>query len=215
LDKDIMLINITPLYKQLNGVLHIGGHHGQECQEYLNAGIKNICVFEPVPSHYEIIKENFSNTDIRIFEIALGSQRGTFQMNISDFEGNDAEKYKGMSSSLLKPKKHLEQYKHITFNETIDVEVYTLDEFSVENNINPDDYDFMNIDVQGYELEVLRGATKFIPHMKAIYTEVNRADVYENCPMVEEIDEFLSGYGFRREYTNWAGDTWGDALYVR
>jgi len=210
-----MLIDISPLYKQLKGVLHIGGHHGQECTSYVQSGIKNICVFEPVPAHYQIIKENFSNTNVKAFEVALGSERGTFEMNISDFVGNEAEKYKGMSSSLLKPKKHLDQYKHITFNETIDVEVYTLDEFSTENDINPEDYDFMNIDVQGYELEVLKGATKFIPHMKAIYTEVNRDEVYENCPMVEEIDQLLSEYGFRREHTSWAGETWGDALYVK
>jgi hypothetical protein len=71
------------------------------------------------------------------------------------------------------------------------------------------------MDVQGYELEVLKGASKFLSHIQFIYCEVNRAEVYEGCPMIEEIDQFLGEYNFERVDTNWAGDTWGDALYVK
>jgi hypothetical protein len=39
--------------------------------------------------------------------------------------------------------------------------------------------------------------------------------LYENNAMVEEIDSFLSEYGFSRVATNWQGNTWGDALYVK
>jgi hypothetical protein len=46
-------------------------------------------------------------------------------------------------------------------------------------------------------------------------TEVNRDEVYENCCMVDEIDNFLLPYGLRRVETDWAGNTWGDALYVK
>jgi len=137
------------------------------------------------------------------------------KMNVSDFEGQNAELYKGMSTSLLKPSIHLEQYPHIKFNESIEVEVTTLDILAEEDEIVPEDFNFMNIDVQGYELEVMKGASKFLPHIQFIYCEVNRAEVYEGCPMVEEIDQFLSEYNFERVDTNWAGDTWGDALYIK
>jgi len=73
----------------------------------------------------------------------------------------------------------------------------------------------MNIDVQGFELEVLRGAKKTLKNIKWIMTEVNRDEVYENCCMVDEIDNFLLPYGLRRVETDWAGNTWGDALYVK
>ena len=210
-----MLMNLENLYPHVRGVLHIGAHHGQEVRQYIDSGIKNIALFEPVPEHVEKITEDFRDDDITLYQVALGSEEKTMQMNVSDFEGQNAELYKGMSTSLLKPSIHLEQYPHIKFNESIEVEVTTLDILAEEDEIVPEDFNFMNIDVQGYELEVMKGASKFLPHIQFIYCEVNRAEVYEGCPMVEEIDQFLSEYNFERVDTNWAGDTWGDALYIK
>ena len=71
------------------------------------------------------------------------------------------------------------------------------------------------MDVQGYELEVLRGAKKFLTSIDFIITEVNRANVYKGCALVEELDAFLLNYGFYRAETSWEGVTWGDAFYIK
>ena len=71
------------------------------------------------------------------------------------------------------------------------------------------------MDVQGYELEVLKGAIKTLNQIDYVYCEVNRDEVYENNAYVEEIDEFLAEYGMERMETDWAGDIWGDALYIK
>jgi hypothetical protein len=46
-------------------------------------------------------------------------------------------------------------------------------------------------------------------------TEVNRDEVYRNCAKIEELDNFLSSYGFVRVETTWDGGTWGDAFYKK
>ena len=46
-------------------------------------------------------------------------------------------------------------------------------------------------------------------------SEVNRDEVYKDCPMVGDLDAFLSDYNFSRVETTWDGGTWGDALYVK
>jgi hypothetical protein len=51
--------------------------------------------------------------------------------------------------------------------------------------------------------------------MDYIIAEVNRDELYENCARVDEIDSFLSEYGFERKETNWEGQTWGDAFYIK
>jgi hypothetical protein len=103
----------------------------------------------------------------------------------------------------------LSQYKHITFNETKKVEVETLDSY------NYTDYNFINMDVQGYELEVLKGSVETLKQVDYVYCEVNRDEVYENNAYVGEIDEFLFSYNMERVETNWEGGTWGDALYIK
>ena len=76
-------------------------------------------------------------------------------------------------------------------------------------------YNFMNIDVQGYELEVLKGSMNILEGIDYIYTEVNNAEVYEDTPHIDELDEYLSSYNFKRVETSWIGITWGDALYIK
>ena len=48
-----------------------------------------------------------------------------------------------------------------------------------------------------------------------VYCEVNRDEVYENNAYIEELDEFLSNYDMKRVETDWAGQIWGDALYIK
>jgi hypothetical protein len=116
-----------------------------------------------------------------------------------------------MSSSILKPKLHLEQYPWITFNDKVMVEIDKLDNYIRES----ENYNFINIDVQGYELEVFKGGSNFLNHVNYIMTEVNNSELYENCAKVKELDDYLSTYDFERVETAWDGITWGDALYIK
>ena len=106
-------------------------------------------------------------------------------------------------------KKHLEEHPEVTFPETKTVKVRTLDEYYDSQ------YNFLNIDVQGYELEVLKGATKTLENIDAMILEVNRDEVYENCPLIEDIDNFVGDIGFSRVAEMWQSVSWGDALYAR
>jgi len=74
----------------------------------------------------------------------------------------------------------------------------------------------MNIDVQGYELEVMKGSVETLKQIDYIYCEVNKAEIYENNAYIDEIDSFLSQYSFERVEIQWWEDhDWGDALYVK
>jgi len=76
---------------------------------------------------------------------------------------------------------------------------------------------FTNIDVQGYELEVFKGGTETLKGIDAIYTEINKAELYEGCALVEDLDAFLKLHGFSRvgEWCPYEPHNWGDALYTR
>ena len=56
------------------------------------------------------------------------------------------------------------------------VDVSKMDE---ENTRHESSYNFLNMDVQGYELEVLKGGTTTLEKIEYVMTEVNRAEVYK------------------------------------
>ena len=204
-----MLISFTNLFRKykmdIKGIVHIGAHYGEEIQEYVNNGIQNITVFEPLSVNFNTLAERLQNVnaDIQGYQTALGSEKGTAVMYLSS---NEAQ-----SSSILKPKEHLEHHPDVTFDGTEEVEVDLLDNFDLRGA------NFMNIDVQGYELEVFRGGKKTLEQIDYVYCEVNRGEMYEGNPMIEELDEYLSEYGFERVETHWPETwyKWGDALYIK
>ncbi len=204
-----MLLSFKDLVKKydlkIKGIIHVGGHHGEELEDYIDEGIQNIILFEPLSDCFDVIgyKCQDLNANIEGHQVALGSERGIAKMYVSDNEKQ--------SSSILKPKVHLTHHPHVKFPETEDVEVHLLDDYLP----NIKDYNFINMDVQGFELEVLKGGRGVLEQIDYVYCEVNRDEVYENNAYVEEIDEFLAEYGMERMETDWAGDIWGDALYIK
>ena len=56
-----------------------------------------------------------------------------------------------MSSSILEPKEHLLHHKQVTFEGSEEIELKRFDDLNIQN------VDYLNIDVQGFELEVLKG----------------------------------------------------------
>lgn len=187
---------------QIKGLVHVGAHHGYQHNIYLKHNIKNLMYFEPVKRNYERLKWVAKN-DAIIHNMALGDMVGRTSMHIE--EDNE-----GMSCSILKPNVHLTQYPWIKFDKQEMVGVNRLDNY----NIDPARYNMLIVDVQGYELEVFKGATKTLQCFDYIMTEVNRDELYTNCAKIEEIDYFLSRYGYELVENDWSESTWGDALYI-
>lgn len=202
----IKLEDLISLYRlNIKGVLHIGAHYGEELDSYLACGIKRLLFVEPLPDNYQHLLDRF-RTSIKPFEgyptelvlddadkqlhikalnLALGNSTGILPMYVETVN-------QSQSSSLLKPKKHLEQYPHITFDDKIEVKLDKLDQLQVEAA-----YNMINIDVQGFELEVFKGGKNTLEkQIDYIYTEVNRAELYENCCMIDELDAYLGELGF-------------------
>lgn len=192
---------------QITGIIHVGAHVGQELSIYRDMSIENIVCFEPLREAFErlqnTVTNQYSDQSITCYQYALGSKEDyQVPMHISD---NDK-----MSSSILEPQLHLDQYPTINFIDIEYIDVKTLDSFNFSHV-----YNTLNIDVQGYELEVLKGSINTLSRINYIYCEVNQEQLYRNNATVNDIDLFLSRFNFKRIETDWCGETWGEALYVK
>lgn len=186
------------------GIIHVGGHYGQEIPFYLENITKNVVVYEPLQANFKQLFDKFGySVDCR--KKAVGNFNGKVKLNVETANA-------GQSSSVLKPKEHLIQYPDIRFDSEEECEIVRLDD---DLNI-VDLYDVLVVDVQGYELEVFKGATKLLmTQVSCVICEVNCAELYENCAQVGELDDYLADFGFKRILTSWEGGNWGNALYVK
>lgn len=189
---------------KINGILHIGAHYGQEHSSYKTNNINRIVYFEPLKSNFDVLKTRVDDNSI-LHNIALGQENKEIEMFVETAN-------QGQSSSILEPGIHLNQYPHITFDSKEVVMMKRLDD--VIDNTNKE-YNFITIDVQGYELEVFKGSIKTLENIDYIVSEINRDEVYKNCVKIDELSEFLAQYGFVLVEENWCGGSWGDGLFVK
>jgi FkbM family methyltransferase len=202
-----MVLDFNKLYNEhhlkINGVISIGSHDGSETKTFEDKGINNFIYFEPSIKNFELLKGNITDNG-NLYNIALGEENKKMILYVENNNG-------GMSSSLLKSKLHSVYYPHIVFSEFEEVDMMRLDDIVFDRS----KFNFINMDVQGYELNVLKGSTETLSHVDYIMTEVNKVELYENCVIVDELVEFLNGFGFKMVDINWYGDTWGDAFFIK
>lgn len=189
---------------KVKGVIHIGAFHGQEKHTYNNLNIKNVIWIDANPNYENIIRDNVGDDTIII--TGIGNVNDILTFNVAN---------NGQSSSFLEFGTHLEEHPGINFTEKINVPVKRMVDVINEYNININDYNFLNIDIQGYELEAFKGFDNQLYNFDFIYCEVNVKELYIGCPLIEDIDNYLEKFNFKRVLTNITGHGWGDAFYIK
>ena len=56
--------------------------------------------------------------------------------------------------------------------------------------------DYMKIDTQGSELEILKGSTNFLDGIIGLEVEVEFVEIYKGQPLFPEVNEFIQSHGF-------------------
>ena len=207
-----MLIKLNLLVNQfklkIHGVLHIGAHECEEQGDYLKEGISNDNIYwvEALAEKVELMKSRDSN--LQIYQGVIDAEDDkTVSFNIAD---------NGQSSSILEFGTHSHHHPLVKMIDKKQLKTIRLDTFIQKNNIPIDKLNFLNLDIQGKELDALKSMNDYLKHIDYIYTEVNSEYVYKNCALIPEIDEYLSKYGFIRVASKQAGNCgWGDALYIK
>ena len=200
--------DIVRKYGKPIGVIHIGAHLMEERYDYLINGLYNTIWLEANTNIYNQIKIVESQpTNELVFNFAISDvDDKIYEFNITN---------NGQSSSILELDKHLIHHPTIYVSETMNIQSKRMDTLIREKNININNYDFLNIDIQGAELLALKGFGDLLYNIKYIYTEINKNYLYKDCALVDEIDEYLISYGFDRVETSMTEFEWGDALYVK
>tara|TARA_R100000742_G_C4229864_1_gene51684 strand:+ start:84 stop:737 length:654 start_codon:yes stop_codon:yes gene_type:complete len=206
--------------KDIKKVVHVGADRGGELPQYRNMGVEEVVWVEANPEVYQELLENLELMDVSEVKSLpfnqLISDSDDIETDFNIYYGWDAGHLvgnKGMSS-LLKAKNSW--WGSECYRGTVKLQSSTLDTFLEKNSLGYD-YDMLNMDTQGAELMVCKGAVKLLESVKYINSEVTLYNPqYEGNPLFNEIYDFLKPFGFIHIETELSGDgNWGDAVFEK
>ncbi len=189
------------------GVIHIGAHEGEEVEEYKSLGAENILLIEANPQVYSKLAARVGHLPgVRGVNCAIANHDGVAILRVTSGS---------QSSSLLPLKLHSRLYPDIVETKQIQVPCRRLDTLISELNVDPTAFNIIHLDIQGAEMMALSGARRQMIWADLIRTEVNLAELYEGCPLLDEMDRFMTSCGYERTaLATPYHPTWGDAVYL-
>jgi FkbM family methyltransferase len=142
---------------------------------------------EPLPDIAHILRQNLSDVPgHRIFRTALGSSDGEIEFRRTSYS---------QSSSILQVGKHtLPAMQGIREVETLRVPLTRLD--TLLSQVEMPSPVLLKLDLQGYELEALKGAVSVLAKCDFVLLEAAFEEMYEGEPMFDEVLGYMREQGF-------------------
>ena len=177
------LDRIEPLISKQDIVFDIGANMGITANWFANRS-KHVYAFEPHPDNISTIKsqkELRKIENLTLYDIALGEKESKMQLHIKGFHGHHSLGDVDNSPTIGK----------------IDVNVSRLDDVFEELNIT--NINFMKIDVEGFEADVLNGATNLLSDKKVNYILFELQDTILNSIQrtSREVFEILFNFDYQ------------------
>lgn len=170
-------------------IIDIGSNKGQFsllAQKY-NPSSK-IISFEPLKKPSDIYLKIFkSNKNVKHFNFAIGPIEKNIEMNVS----------RKIDSSSVLPitSKQASIFKGTELLRKEQVSIKPLDKLISNKEFNGKT--FVKIDVQGFELEVIKGCKKYINFFNYIYVECSFIELYEKQSFADEVVSYLEKNDFK------------------
>lgn len=161
-------------------VFDIGANVGLYVDKFLAANCQ-VVAFEPDPTTFDYLRSKYeSNEYVDLVNSAISNKTGeVYFASINDL---------GVTNGIAE-------------SGEISVQCSTLDDYSLHSNIKPN---VLKIDVEGFEIEVLRGAEETLKSVRLIGIEIHYSILKKrgiNLPL-RDIENILLSYGFKLEKTD-------------
>jgi FkbM family methyltransferase len=216
----LLLANDMPRH----GVIHLGGHSGQEVSLYAWLGFRRALLVEPLPDQFDRMAERCAamSAYMRAEHEFLGERSrppieyrcvrcaATDRRGVATLYRTVETQYSSMSQPLMGGN-------DVRYEaEPTEVETRTLDDIveTLGDGWSAGDFTYLRMNIQGGELAALKGAERVLESLRGIMLEVNVAQRYEGQPVKEDFDAFLDERGFDCTF-GFGTDAVGNLFYRR
>ena len=176
--------------REIDTILDIGANEGQYASMVRGAGFRGkIVSFEPLAEAHSKLKQAAARDPLWTVapRMALGDHDGTLLMHVA---GNSAS-----SSALPMLDAHLRASPESAYIGSEKVPVSKLDTVVEDLQVGGRNL-FLKIDVQGFEPQVLEGATRLLDRIQGVQLELSLAPLYEGQTLFLPLVDSLAEKGF-------------------
>ena len=175
---------------EVDCVLDVGGYWGEFGTRLRDSGYSGrIVSFEPVAANVErLTKVAARDHDWQVRRAALGRAMGRLQLNVTS--GTQFSSFRQPLAAVLS------EMPGAAVERREEVAVYRLDEVIADCLPRPDSRVFLKLDTQGWDLEVLAGASDCLDRVVCLQSEISVRPIYEGMPRYLEALAAMEGLGF-------------------
>jgi FkbM family methyltransferase len=175
-------------------VVDVGAHYGRYtliAAKRVGAKGKVIAI-EADPNNFEMLTKNIklnelSAENVTTLNYAASSNKSKVKLSIPEKKSGHT-----IYSSIIPSRSPTEKF--------IEINANTLDNLLLENGILVEQVNWIKIDVEGAELEVLKGATNVLAKSKDIALLIEIHNIEDGKTLYEPIMDLLNNYDFKKEF---------------
>jgi len=175
---------------KITGIVHVGMNVGQEIPIYRSLGINRIMGFEPLPEAYNQLAANYP--EYAFWQAGLGAKAERRTLHVTATAD-------GQSSSVYDPGVESGYPATEIIKEEIPITIVRFDDLVYSTGIDLLGYNTMVIDVQGMELEVLKGLGNFLKVFDFYIIECSPTAIYKGGATLEQVASLMKEHGYRQQ----------------
>ena len=193
-------------------IFDVGCYDGKDTREILDLiPAAKIYCFEADSRSQSLFERFQRETSMTLIKSAVGSIDGNITLYQSDSSTRRHYPFQeswSASSSIRKPKNHLNIFPDVSFKDQVTVQCTKLDTWCKNTGLENAEIDFMWVDVNGAEMDFVAGALQTLKRTRYFYIEFSDKELYEGECKKEELlnalndHELLGIYGYYGNFGN-------------